>query len=66
MLSIAGTKGDDYVVAEARFELAQALIETGGDRPRAVLLGRQAREQYERIKDTRSVAAVDQWLARLP
>jgi eukaryotic-like serine/threonine-protein kinase len=55
------------VEGSARFGLARALWETGGDRDRATTLARQAREDYVRAGDSdvaAQLARIEDWLAR--
>jgi tetratricopeptide (TPR) repeat protein/predicted Ser/Thr protein kinase len=55
-----------FSVTSARFSLARALVETGGDRPRAVELAEQARAAYAALGAGRAkdVERVDAWLSR--
>jgi tetratricopeptide (TPR) repeat protein/predicted Ser/Thr protein kinase len=52
--------------AEIRFLLARALWETGGDRPRALALARQAREDAMKIPESARIglAGLNPWLVR--
>jgi serine/threonine-protein kinase len=52
--------------AEVRFELAQALWETGKDRSRAVALATEARAQWLRLGDARRSAEASRWLTAHP
>jgi tetratricopeptide (TPR) repeat protein/predicted Ser/Thr protein kinase len=61
-----GRPGDPVELAQARFELARALWETGGDRKRAKQLAALARTTFgasgERAR--KELAEVDDWLSR--
>jgi tetratricopeptide (TPR) repeat protein len=50
-------------VADARFILARALLETGGSRTRAHDLAMQARESFQTADASKAVGKVDAWLA---
>jgi tetratricopeptide (TPR) repeat protein len=50
-------------VAETRFALGRALWQAEDDRPRALALGRTARDEYAKLPGhERQIAAIDTWL----
>ncbi len=52
--------------ALARFTLARALWETGGDRGRARALATEALKYFSQARDTREAAAAERWLKEHP
>ena len=55
---------DPPSTAEARFALASALWDTGGDRTRALSLAKAAKDTYEQLEMNRELAQVNGWLAK--
>lgn len=62
---LANRSGGAVDLSEARFALARALLESGGDPSCASRLASQARDTYRRLgsKDTRPLDEVEAWLA---